>query len=267
LTPLTLGLVAAGLVLLLAFSVRRRSLTRRGAVAALAMGLGLFGLGGFPFLVPLLAFFLSSTAITKFRKARKEAIEKRLHARTGTRDWVQVVANGGPGVLVALLHPWIPEPWVDVAFFTVFAACNSDTWASEIGVFSRTPPVSIVRRVVVEKGLSGGVTVLGTSFAILGAGFIALFYVATNPGDPRLAVHAAIVTGCGLLGSLVDSVLGDLVQVKYRSRARGTLTEKPVEDGIANERVTGVAWIDNDVVNFLSPSVAAAVAALLATRI
>ncbi len=260
---LVLALVAAGLTLLLAWSVRRRSLTRNGAVVAFAMGLGLQLLGGFPFLVPLLAFFLSSTAITRYKRERKAAIEKRLHARTGTRDWVQVVANGGPGVLVALLHPWIHEQWVVVTLFTVFAACNSDTWASEIGVFSRRPPVSIVRRVVVEKGLSGGVTVLGTSFALLGAIFIALIYAAMHLDDPRLGVHVAVVTGCGLLGSLVDSILGDLVQAKYRSRTRGTLTEKPFEDGIANERVAGVAWIDNDVVNFLSPSVAAMVAALL----
>jgi uncharacterized protein (TIGR00297 family) len=262
-TYLILGLVAAGLTLLLLWSVKRRSLTRIGAATALAMGLGFQLLGGFPFLVPLLAFFLSSTAITKYKQERKAAIEKRLHARTGTRDWVQVVANGGPGVLVALLYPWIPERWVVVTLFTVFAACNSDTWASEIGVFSQRPPISIVRWVEVEKGLSGGVSVLGTSFALLGALFIALIYGAMNLHDPHLAANVAVITGCGLLGSIVDSVLGDLVQAKYRSRTRGTLTEKPFEEGIANERVGGVAWIDNDVVNFLSPSVAALVAALL----
>ncbi|MBN1337379.1 MAG: DUF92 domain-containing protein [Deltaproteobacteria bacterium] len=264
-TILVFVLVAAGLALLLAWSVRRHSLTRTGAGVAFCLALGLQILGGFQFLVPLLAFFLSSTAITRYRKERKETIEKRLHARTGTRDWVQVVANGGPALLFALVHPWVPEPWGIVTVYTVFAACNSDTWASEIGVFSARPPVSIVRRVVVEKGLSGGVTPLGTAFALLGAGFVALFYGAMNLDDPRLGFHLAIVTGCGLLGSLVDSVLGDLVQAKYRSHKSGALTEKPVEDGIANEQVAGIAWIDNDVVNFVSPLVAAGVAALLVT--
>lgn len=260
---LSVGAVAVGLAVLLATSVRRRSLTRLGAVAAFAMGISLHLIGGLLFLLPLLAFYLSSSALTKYKKERKEAIEKQLHARAGTRDWVQVFANGGPAVLVALLYLVVPRQWVVVTYFTVFAACNSDTWASEIGVFSSEPPVSILRRIPVQKGLSGGVTTLGTSFAFLGALLLALLYGVTNLHVAGVIGHVIVITLCGLLGSVIDSILGDLVQAKYRSRTRGTLTEKPLEDGVANELVKGYAWVTNDAVNFLSPSLAAVVAALV----
>lgn len=262
-SPVVFLLVALGLCAMLGASVRRQSLTPLGALVAAAMGLSLMAIGGFVFLVPLLAFYLSSTALSKYKKARKETIERRLHARTGRRDWVQVIANGGPGVLVALLSLRWREPAVVVAYYTVFAACAADTWASEIGVLSPGTPVSLIRRAPIEKGLSGGVSALGTLFAVLGGSFIALVYLMMCAGVPGVASHALVIAACGLLGSVIDSVLGEFVQARYRSRSRGTPTEKPMEDGLPNELIGGVAWIDNDVVNFLSPSLAAAVAALL----
>ncbi len=56
----------------------------------------------------------------------------------------------------------------------------------------------------------------------------------------------------GFLGSLLDSILGASVQAQYRDPATGAMTEKSAHDGRKNVRVRGIAWINNDVVNFLA---------------
>ncbi len=68
----------------------------------------------------------------------------------------------------------------------------------------------------------------------------------------------------GLAGSLFDSLLGATVQAIYYSSSRQKETEKKIDpDGTPNTLVRGWRWLDNDLVNFLSSLVGAAVAALV----
>jgi uncharacterized membrane protein len=53
----------------------------------------------------------------------------------------------------------------------------------------------------------------------------------------------------GTAGMLVDSIMGSLLQAKYRS-ANGTLSDAPSNLGEAPE--IGFAWCNNDRVNLLS---------------
>jgi hypothetical protein len=68
----------------------------------------------------------------------------------------------------------------------------------------------------------------------------------------------------GLIGALVDSLLGATVQGIYFSNTRRKETERAIDpDGTPNRLVRGLKWINNDVVNFVATFVAALVAALL----
>ena len=71
----------------------------------------------------------------------------------------------------------------------------------------------------------------------------------------------------GIVGSLVDSLLGATCQAVYRCPRCGTDTERRVHScGARTVHVRGLRWLDNDAVNALS-TVAGALASGLAWRL
>jgi len=174
-----------------------RWLTRRGAAAALAVGVATLWGFGWRGLILLLAFFVSSSLLTTTAKGSdKSAVEGRRNAR-------QVIANGGVAALAALIGNWA---W----FAGALAAASADTWATEIGSHSPTQPRLITNWTTVAAGTDGGMTLLGTAGGIAGAGFIgALSYV--------LGQGAAMaLIGAGTAGMIMDSLLGAIGQGKVR---------------------------------------------------
>jgi len=189
-------------------------LTRRGAAAAFAVGLTIgYGLG-WRGLVLVLAFFVSSSLLTTAAEGGE-----------GPRNARQVLANGGVAALAALAGSWL-------AFAGSLAAATADTWASEIGRHSRTPPRLITNGIRVPAGTDGGMTLLGTAGGIAGAGFVAGLSSLVGQRS-TLAVAVA-----GVVGMLVDSLLGATVQGKVR-------------------------WMDNDAVNLAATLTGAACAGLV----
>ncbi len=190
-------------------------LTGRGVAAALGVGLATgFGLGWRGLLL-LLGFFVSSSLLSK----------------KTSRNHRQVIANGGIAALSALLGSWL-------AFAGALAAATADTWATEIGRFSPTPPRLITNGARVPAGTDGGMTLLGTVGGIAGAGLIAGLAVGLGPGGSGLGL-AMRVAVAGIIGMLLDSLLGATVQGKVR-------------------------WVDNDVVNLAATLTGAACAGLIA---
>ena len=73
----------------------------------------------------------------------------------------QVLANSVPFLACALAYTATGEPWLLLLASGALAASTADTWASEVGVYSRRPPVNILTREPMQRGLSGGVSPLG----------------------------------------------------------------------------------------------------------
>jgi uncharacterized protein (TIGR00297 family) len=154
-----------------------------------------------------------------------------------------------------------------VGFAVSFASSNADTWASELGVLSRKPPVSVLGFRPVARGVSGGVSLLGSTMALAGGLLIGLVFALENlslrimPGG-FLRV-ACFVTAGGFFGSLLDSFLGATVQAQYAGT--DVLTELPrAADGSPNRLVRGFAFVNNDVVNLVSCLLASVLGILLA---
>jgi uncharacterized protein (TIGR00297 family) len=247
---LIIGFLLAIIIAYLAY--RARSLNRSGAYAALLVGTVIFGLGGWDWAIPLLTFFITSSALSRaFKNRKREANEK--YAKGGQRDAGQVFGNGGIATLFAALHVFFPEAtWPWLGFAASLAAVNADTWATELGILNPTSPRLITDlRKAVEKGTSGGVSLVGTLASLAGAGLIGLEAALLGPAGANW-MFFELVTVAGLLGALFDSLLGATVQAIYYCPTCQKETERhPTHScGTGTTQIRGWKWLDNDRVNF-----------------
>src|SRR5574342_803486 len=119
---------------------RAHSLNRSGAFAATLVGTTIFGIGGWQWAFLLLTFFITSSALSRAFKKRKQGLSEKF-SKGHERDAGQVFGNGGLATLFVALHAFYPGslvPWV--GFAASLAAVNADTWATELGVLNPTPP-------------------------------------------------------------------------------------------------------------------------------
>lgn len=243
------------------FAVWRNSLSTSAALGAFLLGVALYLAGGPLFFSLLMVFFLSSTFLAHFKAGYKDPIEARIHAKSGRRDIVQVGANGGAALIMAVLFGLTHNPAYMVAVAASFAACNADTWASEIGILSKKAPVSLITFKPVSPGLSGGVSRLGLLASLGGSGLVALTYglyqFAAGNSGVLLWWQIGIITLGGLSGSIVDSLMGAAIQAKYISSKTGEITEKPTDGNQPNQLISGLSFVNNDFVNFASSLLAA----------
>jgi uncharacterized protein (TIGR00297 family) len=250
--------IFAGLILSIligAAAYWRGSLTRSGWLGAIITGTLTFGFGGWTWGLTLIAFFLSSSALSHFRQAAKQAIAGDKFEKSGRRDLGQTLANGGAGAALALAYGLSGEPIALLAAFVgVIATVTADTWATEIGVLSPRPPRLITSWRTTEPGASGGVTTYGLLASSAGAitiGCVALVMAAIELGGWLTWLLPAALLG-GLAGSLTDSLLGATVQAIYRAPNGGATERRATADGAPNATLRGWRWMNNDMVNMLS---------------
>jgi uncharacterized protein (TIGR00297 family) len=239
------------LAVLIAYAAyRAHSLNRSGALAAILVGTVIFGVGGWQWAVLLLAFFITSSALSRAFKPRKAKLDEK-YAKGGQRDAGQVFGNGGLATLFAGLWYFFPgEAWVWVAFAASLAAVNADTWATELGVLNPGLPRMITTFREVEKGTSGAISPVGTLASLAGSGLVGVLAGAFAPvGLPPLAW--LWISLAGLAGSLFDSFLGATVQAIYHCPACDKETERHPGHLCGAQTVLkrGLPWLGNDLVN------------------
>jgi uncharacterized protein (TIGR00297 family) len=259
-TQLIAGFVLALLVGVAAW--RARTLAVSGMLAAILTGGLIFGLGGLPWATLLLAFFISSSLLSKLFRGKKQTLAAEKFAKGSQRDWGQVLANDGMGAFLVMMHVLYPDhiwPWL--AYGGAMATVNGDTWATELGILSKNLPRLITSWKPVERGTSGGITLTGSLATLAGAGLIALFMLLTVPSPTPWQVLMVISTA-GLAGAFFDSLLGATVQAIFYDPIKGKETERKIldQDGNPTAPIRGWRWMNNDAVNFISSIVGALVA-------
>ena len=237
------------------------------------MGTLIFGFGGWTWGLLLIAFFLSSSALSHYREVEKQGLAEKF-AKGHQRDIGQALANGGWGAVLAMTYAFTPHSALWAAFVGAMASVTADTWATELGVLSRSQPRLITTRQPVPVGTSGGVSVLGTAASVAGGFFIGLVtfllrelsFVVKGRALSWIDVWI-IVVGLvgGLVGSLFDSLLGATVQGIYYCDRCAKETEKTRHGcGQVTRLVRGHRWLNNDLVNLFSSVVGSVVAAVVA---
>ncbi len=242
---LIIGFAAALVISVL--SRKFKFLKLSGSIAQFFLAGLIFGLGGIKWTVPILTFFLTSSILSKLRIRKNKSVDN-FFEKSDERDYLQVFANGGlGGILVIISQFYRPELLFAVYVSSLSAVC-SDTWATEIGTLKQQMPVNILSFKRVEQGTSGGISVMGTFSALMGAFIIplsSLSWISTN-----LFYFILCVTSAGFLGSLLDSILGASVQAQYKCNKCNKITEKKSHCGKETSLSRGFSWINNDAVNF-----------------
>ncbi len=266
---LLLGILFAAVIAYAAY--RAKSLSRSGALGALLEGSIIFGLGGWQWAVLLMAFFVSSSLLTRMFGKKKASLNEKFD-KGGQRDIGQVLANGGIASIFAGLHFFFPgEAWPWMAFAASLAAVNADTWATELGVLNPRMPRLISNGKAVEQGTSGAISLFGTLAAAAGAALIAILAVLitptpglAQPGYSLILLFIIFLTS-GLLGALFDSLLGATIQAIYRCPKCDKETEKhPLHTcGTQTVQVRGLGWMNNDLVNLCCAAMGAVVSVIL----
>jgi len=228
---------------------RARALSGTGALAAAVCGT-LCVIGGWRWAGLLMAYFLAATALSWAGREDKEARSGGIVSKGGSRDAMQVLANGGVYSLLAALTAAVPATPLVSGAVGALAAASADTWATEIGVWLGGEPRLITNGTIVRSGTSGGVTGAGLLGSLSGAAFVALCAMLAGFRGHGV-VFAALIGGIG--GSLVDSLLGATVQERRWCDACAEPTERSVHlCGATTRRAGGIIRLDNDVVNLLS---------------
>lgn len=256
-------LAFAAATIIAGIAARLRTLTPDGAVAAILLGTALVGSAGWWAGVLLVAFFVSASILSE--RIRRRTI---VAARRGSRrDWVQVAANGGIALLMAILHALTGSPVWLLGLAGAIAAATADTWSTEIGRLSQTPPRLVTTWREVPTGTSGAISAVGLLGAAAGASLIAALATSgVAPGwfpasSHPIATIVAVTIG-GIAGSVADSLLGATVQERRWCPACNKQTEDHIHRlcGTPTLPYGGIPWINNDVVNAACTVVGAAVA-------
>ena len=269
-----LGLLIAALIA--AYAWRRRALSRSGAVAAAIVGTIAIA-AGYGWGALLLAFFLSSTLLSRAGRERKARLTAGVVEKGDERDAIQVLANGALFAAAAAMfqlrwwfefasveqHPAWAWSWMAIGAGAIAAAC-ADTWSTEVGTLSRRAPRMITTLREVPAGTSGAVTPAGILAMFAGAAFIGFVAWAVRWPAP-IAIAAA---AGGVAGATVDSLAGALVQSRRRCPKCGAATERMVHDcGTETEPAGGIESMDNDMVNALCTCAGGLVAGFIASVI
>lgn len=255
---LLLGFFLAILIAYLAY--RAHSLNKSGVIAATVTGTIIFGIGGLDWAILLLTFFITSSALSRAFKKRKQGLDEKF-SKGHERDAGQVFGNGGIATAFAALHFFFPnELWTWIGFAAALAAVNADTWGTELGVLNPHLPHMITDlRKAVDKGTSGGISLIGTLAALAGSALIGILAAILHPmPDPvSTGLNTSVSTGiivtlAGFAGALFDSFLGATVQAMYYCPTDKKETEKhPLHTcGTPTVHIRGWKWLDNDWVNF-----------------
>ncbi|KAJ1674676.1 hypothetical protein EV182_002793 [Spiromyces aspiralis] len=259
--------------LMLAMAAKKRSLSLSGCLAAVFVGMCTFTNDNLMFSVVLLTFFVTSSYWTKYGANIKKKIDAD-YVEGGQRSATQVFSNGLVGSLISVYyqvqfdgispqdmtreqrHLCLTLIWAYIGFY---AFCNADTWASELGVLSQSWPVLITTFKKVPPGTNGALSKLGLLASIAGgaavgiAADVALFsqYFGAygSRALPRIPYNM-VASFVGLIGSLVDSLLGALFQVSYLTNEHKVSLTKRGDD---TKVIAGRDVITNDQVKKTCP--------------
>ncbi len=222
----------------------KKAMTMNALILAFIFSCIITYYGGLASFLILCTVFLGTVIAGLIQPEKRRAKSKDIHAKGHAKDVQSIIANVMPGTLVLLLN----IPYMQVIYAALMAEAIADSLASDIGILSDKPPYNILTLKKSTHGLSGNISPLGMSAALIGSAIIGLIYFLFNHNF----TYFLIITICGFLGNLLDSFLGALLQVKYECPKCHIITEQENHCNTKTIRKSGNKFFNNDVVNLLT---------------
>ncbi len=243
--------------LIVAVVCKKHLLSSTGIFAALALDVIIsISLGNFGFILLLLFLVLGSlTDIVKKWSREYNKIEK----KGSCRDHIQVLANAIVASFSAVLFKSTGCYVFIIAFAASLAEALADTASSALGAFSRKT-YDLFKMRPCQKGLSGGMSLYGTFAALIFSAFIGLVCMLFGYADLSAFL---IISISGFIGTLFDSFLGSIFQIKYKCSICGAIVEKEIHCDCSCSKHSGVRFFTNDTVNLFSTMFSAVLASII----
>ncbi|KAE8354166.1 integral membrane protein DUF92-domain-containing protein [Aspergillus coremiiformis] len=235
------------LIILVHRAWSRKSLTPLGLItAALTGSAHALHPWSTPFAL-LAVFYFGGTKATRVKHEVKARLTLSATGSEGSdvqRTHIQVLANSIVATVLILVHTYVlgqgqcfgngknAKDLLVVGIVANYAAVAADTFSSELGILSKSKPRLITSPSlrVVPPGTNGGVTVAGLLAGVFGAFTVSvtsaglLPFCAGSSWADRVCWTLAF-TAWGALGSVVDSVLGALLQASVVDKRTGKVVE------------------------------------------
>jgi uncharacterized protein (TIGR00297 family) len=203
----------------------RGVLDKLASIIAAVLGFLLIGYSDMFWFLLLLIFLVICYTVTMWKYAKKSR-NGAAQGKKGERGAKNVLANGIIPLAIAILS----EPLDQVAgglpgfmFIAALSVATADTFASEIGIMAKRPRLITDLREVVEPGVDGGISILGTVSALFGSLLISFFgFQLITDKWLASASHTLVANWwtipvlaiLGFIGCQIDSLLGATLQSK-----------------------------------------------------
>ena len=252
------------MIALTVFAYRINAIDAYGVIAAVPVGFITLIFGGVTWFLALLSFFLIASYYTRHKFEQKE-LAGFSEKNRGARSWTNVLANGGLPAFFAIMYHYSGNNNLYLLFFSgSLAFALADTIATEVGLLSRSAPISILSGKPIPRGHSGGVTLRGEMAALVGTlviGSICGLFFSNDAGQFAIILIACITSG--MLSTNLDSVLGETWQCKYKCSVCNKYSEiRIVHCDVITIQHRGFRFVDNNVVNAISSLFGAAICSI-----
>lgn len=225
------------------FSIIKNKLSLDGALTAYVICNMYYLFSGMLGYSLLMIFFIGSLIVDKliyFITGKTKKISE-------CRSAKQVLCNSFVGLILSIIYFYFKDTLYLYLVAVVISTSFCDTLSSSIGTSFAKRVYSITTLKKINRGLSGGVSVIGTVGSVIICFLVPIYISFYKIFDFPLLL---LLPFWGCLGGLIDSILGDLIQCKYYSQQNNCMSDIKLNDSYKLD--SGYEFCTNNVINFLS---------------